>query len=91
MEKGDVEMSVADATRRVEETIMAREIVRELTSHVRVSQRQIMWIIHELAMNLESREEMTRVTDLIRTLRPDLFFIDMVDGRQGDDHGSLSS
>ena len=65
--------------RQAEEAEIAREIVREITSHIRVSQRQLLLIIHGLAMNLELTDEMVQITSLVRSLRDDLFIIDRVD------------
>jgi adenylosuccinate lyase len=68
------------AERDAEESAIAREIVREITSTVQVSQRQLLLIIHGLAMNLEKTEELLQITGVVRSLRGDLFLID----RSGD-------
>lgn len=67
------------AERAAEEAEIAREIVREITSELRVSQRQICIIIHELAMNLERHDAMMQITSLVRYLCDDMFLIDKVD------------
>jgi hypothetical protein len=61
-----------------EESAIAREIVREITSHIQVSQRQLVLIMMFLAQNLENNTEMRRVVEVLRTLRGDLFITDAV-------------
>lgn len=74
------------AEKDAEESAIAREIVREITSSVQVSQRQLLLIIHGLAMNLEKTEEMLQVTGAVRSLRGDLFLIDRAG--DGGDNGT---
>lgn len=76
--------------RDVEETEVARRIVHELVSEIRISQRQLLLIIHGLALNMESNEDMRRVTGLVRELRSDLFLIDRTPAEE-DDRGSSDS
>lgn len=75
--------------RDAEESEIARKIVREIVSDLQVSQRQLLLIIHGLAMNLERTEEMLKLTSAVRSLRGDLFLIDRA--ADGGDHGTSNS
>lgn len=64
--------------RDAEENDIARKIVHEIMQFG-VSQRQLMLIIHQLAMNLERVEHMQAITATIRELESDTFLIDRAD------------
>ncbi len=61
--------------RDVKENQLSRDIVKEILNFG-VNDRMILLIIHQLALNLESIENMKILTQTIRDLNSDTFIID---------------
>ena len=61
---------IAENSDTMKESQAAREIVREIMEFG-VSQKQLYYIIHDLALNLENRDDMKKFVDLTK---------DMMDG-----------
>lgn len=51
----------------IQESIEAKEIVREIINHG-VSQKQIFYILNDLALNLEDMEHCRRIVNLLKEL-----------------------
>jgi hypothetical protein len=73
-----------DSERIADEKQTCRDIVKEI-SNFGVSQRQQLFIIYLLAMELENVEQMKQLTDVVRTLGGrELFLIDRAEDGQTD-------
>lgn len=70
------------AERMAEESAQAHEIVREITADLQVSQRQILLIIHGLALTLEDGELMQQIASIARGSNS-MFLIDQAGGADG--------
>jgi regulator of RNase E activity RraB len=58
---------IADNSDTLKESKEAREIVKAIMDHG-VTQNQIYYIIHDLALNLDDRENMKRSVDLVKEM-----------------------
>jgi hypothetical protein len=65
-----------------EENTACRQIVREI-SNFGVNQRQTLFIIYLLALELENTEQMQNITALVRELGGDVLLIDQGEGNNG--------
>ena len=64
----------AQSEKRAQENHVCRQIVHEISSF-EVSQRQLLMVIHLLALELENHEHMRAVTKLVRELGGDDLFL----------------
>jgi hypothetical protein len=62
----------------VKENAISRDIVKEILQFG-VNDRMILMIIHQLAMNLESIENMKEITTCVRELNTNTFLVDRAD------------
>jgi hypothetical protein len=69
----------------VKENQMSRDIVKEIL-RFGVNDRMILLIIHQLAMNLESNENMRIVTETIRELNSNTFLIDRAEEQEMEEN-----
>lgn len=65
-----------------EENTVCRQIVREI-SNFGVNQRQLLFIMYLLALELENTEQMQNITALIRELGGDVLLIDQTEAGNG--------
>lgn len=64
-----------ESEKHAKENEASRQIVREILNFG-VNDRMILMIIHSLALNLESVENMQTLTETVRCLNSDTFLID---------------
>jgi predicted transcriptional regulator len=64
--------SVDDAV--IKESEEARKIVREIMNYG-VSQNQILYIMNDLAMNLENQDHLRRLINVIRDIKDDTLIV----------------
>lgn len=57
----------SDDEKILKESIESKEIVKEIMDHG-VSQRQIMFILHDLTMQLENNDHIKRITSLLEEI-----------------------
>jgi len=69
----------------VKENKMSRDIVQEIL-RFGVNDRMILLIIHQLAMNLESNENMRIITETIRELNSNTFLIDRAEEQETEEN-----
>lgn len=58
----------------IKESQEAREIVAEILNYG-VSQKQILYIINDLAMNIENHDHMKRIVNTIRDVKEDTIIV----------------
>jgi len=56
------------------ESMISKEIVGKILDYG-ISQKQILYIINDLSMNLENRDHMRRLVSLVRDLKEDMLKI----------------
>lgn len=64
--------SVDDVT--IKESDEARKIVAEIMNYG-ISQNQILYIINDLAMNLENQDHLSRILNVVRDIKDDTIII----------------
>jgi hypothetical protein len=69
----------------VKENLISRDIVQEVL-RFGVNDRMILMIIHQLAMNLESNENMRIITETIRELNSNTFLIDRAEEQETEEN-----
>jgi len=70
------------AEKLAEESTLAREIVKQITVDLQVTQRQILLIIHGLALNLDDVGAAQKVAGVVREIEG-LFLVDRTEEGHG--------
>jgi len=64
----------AQSEKRAAENEICREVIREI-NHLGLSQRQLLLVIHLLALELENGTHMREISQLVRSMNDDMFLI----------------
>jgi len=67
--------------KEAEQAQVARELVNEILN-LGITQKQLMIIIHSLALNIENVEKMQAITAALRELDSDTFLVDRAEEEQ---------